>query len=304
MPQVTGSTSVYLILGDPVEQVRAPESFNALFARHGIDAILVPVHVAPENLAAFVPAAFLAPNIKGMWVTIPHKMQIIDLLTHCTPAARASGAVNAIRRNPDGSLSGALFDGIGFLAGLDHAGIAYAGRRVLVLGAGGAAAAIGAALASGLQACRELAFYDPATTRAVDLATHIREGASAQVCAVGSNDPSGFDLVINASPLGLNASDGMPCDIARMPPHAAYADILMKNQPTPAVRAAWARGLTAQPGFEMMIQQTHLYLDFFGFAAAAQAVQRDYDAIRQRIYPAGLVGVSPRPADPPLHQLA
>ena len=81
-----------------------------------------------------------------------------------------------------------------------------------------------------------------------------------------------------------------------MEPHTALVDILMKNQPTPFVRAARQRGLVAHPGFEMMIQQTHLYLDFFGFTQAAARVRSDSDFVRELIYPAELVGEIRQPA--------
>ena len=117
--------------------------------------------------------------------------------------------------------------------------------------------------------------------RAQALAARIAASAApdTRVNAVDSNDPSGFDMVINASPLGLKAADPLPCDVARMDPHAVLMDILIKNQPTPVVRAARSRGLVAHPGFEMRIQQTALYLDFFGFADAAQQVRTDAGGI-------------------------
>ena len=126
--------------------------------------------------------------------------------------------------------------------------------------------------------------------------TRIRQGSKSAVRAAKSNDPAGFDLVINASPLGLHSADAMPCDVARMEPHAALVDILMKNQPTPLVRATRARGLVAQPGFEMMIQQTHLCLDFFGLHHAARTVRADSNFIRELIYPEELLGEIPRSA--------
>ncbi len=126
MPCVSGSTDVYLILGDPVEQVLAPETFNPLFTRFGHDALLVPVQVAPENLHAFVKTAFLAKNIKGMWITIPHKVPVMDVLDNCSELARLAGAVNAIRRHADGTLEGGLFDGEGFVSSLNYFNIAFA----------------------------------------------------------------------------------------------------------------------------------------------------------------------------------
>lgn len=287
MPGVSGSTDVYLILGDPVEQVLAPETFNPLFARFGHDAVLVPVQVAPENLHAFVKTAFLAKNIKGMWVTIPHKVPVMDVLDSCSELARLAGAVNAIRRNTNGTLEGGLFDGEGFVNSLNYFNIAFAGKKVLILGAGGAAAAIGASLVSGGQAVSELAFYDPTPHKASDVIARLKttQASTTSLREALSNDPAGFDLVVNASPLGLHPTDPLPCDVARLAPHAALVDIVMKNQPTPVVRAARARGLTAQPGFEMLIQQAHLYLDFFGFTEAANRVQRDASFLREQIYP-------------------
>ncbi len=290
MPSVSGSTDVYLILGDPVEQVLAPETFNPLFARFGHDAVLVPVQVAPENLHTFVKTAFLAKNIKGMWVTIPHKVPVMDVLDNCSDLARLAGAVNAIRRNADGTLEGGLFDGEGFVNSLSYFNIAFAGKKVLILGAGGAAAAIGASLVQPRPTGHvlEVALFDPTPGRANDVAQRLSTNHTARVHASDTSDPAGFDLVINASPLGLNTVDPLPCDISHLDPHAAVIDIVMKNYPTPMVGAARALGRHAEPGFEMLIQQAHLYMDFFGFPDIAAALRHDTADIRARIYPAKL----------------
>jgi shikimate dehydrogenase len=125
------------------------------------------------------------------------------------------------------------------------------------------------------------------------LAEQLGAAGPVKVVSVDSNEPAGFDVVVNATPLGLRPADAMPCDVSRMAPGAAMVDILMKNQPTPLVRAARARGLVAQPGFEMMIRQAALYLDFFGLHTAARTVERDMGFIRQQIYPAALQGEIP-----------
>lgn len=290
---INGATEVYLILGDPVEQVRAPESFNLIFATLGINAVLVPVQVAAADVQDFVRAAFSARNIKGLFLTIPHKSLVMDMLDVCSELGRLAGAVNAVRCDAQGRLVGDLFDGEGLVESLNAFNIAYTGKRVLILGAGGGAAAIAASLISPASrvsrgAAAEVALYDPTRGKAQMLAERLAWAAPGRVVSVDSNDPAGFDVVVNASPLGLYATDPMPCDVSRMAPHAALVDILMKNQPSPVVRAARSRGLVAQPGFEMMIRQGALYLDFFGLHEAAQAVQRDSDFIRQQIYPAVL----------------
>ena len=287
---VTGNTDVYLILGDPVEQVRAPESFNLIFATLGINAVLVPVHVAPADVKAFVAAAFTGRNIKGIFLTIPHKSLVMDMLDHCGELATLAGAVNAICRDAQGRLVGDLFDGEGLVSSLNSFRIGYTRKRVLMLGAGGGSAAIAASLVStaskaSLGAPAEIALYDPTPGKASELANRLQGAGTSRVFAAACNDPAGFDVVINATPLGLNLTDAMPCDVERLSPEAAVVDILMKNQPTSLVRAARSRGIVAHPGFEMMIQQAHLYLDFFGLTDAAQAVARDAGFIRQHIYP-------------------
>lgn len=291
LPTIQGNTDVYLIPGDPVEQVRAPDVFNLIFKTMGVNAVLVPVHVAAGDIETFVRSAFLAKNIKGMFLAIPHKSLVMGLLAHCNAFGRAAGAVNGIRRNPNGELEGGLFDGEGFVASLDYFDVAYAGKRVLILGAGGGASAIGASLAlAGQKAPADIAFYDPAPGKAQSVAQRLAAAAPVPVRVVGSSDPAGFDLVVNASPLGLKLDDPLPCDVSRLEPHAAVMDILMKNQPTPLLKAVRARQRVAQPGFEMLIQQAPDYLDFFGYRQAADAVRRDATFIREHLYPAGMAG--------------
>ena len=286
---IAGDTDVYLIPGDPVDQVRAPQVFNLIFKTLGINAVLVPMRVKGDDIQAFVQSAFLAQNVKGMFLAIPHKALVMNLLTSCNSHGRVAGAVNGIRRKGSGQLEGGLFDGLGFVRSLDFFGMAYTGKKVLVLGAGGGASAIAAALAMlGSAAPRHIALYDPATVKAKTVAGQIALAVNnphIQLSAANTNDPAGYDLVINASPLGLASGDAMPCEVSRLASHAAVVDILMKNQPTPFLRAVRARGLRAEPGFEMLIQQAPDYLEFFGYVDAASAVREDARFIREYLYP-------------------
>ena len=275
---ISGTTRVFLILGDPVAQVRAPEAFNHLFAKHGVDAVLVPAKVSPANLEAFVANCWLAENVDGLWLTIPHKAAVVDLLARCDAQGRVAGAVNAVRRDADGSLEGALFDGTGFAKALDHFGLAIRGRSVLIVGVGGAGVAIGSALAA--RGAGRIALFDRAAARATAVAGQITAEFGVPAVAAASADPAGFDLVVNATPLGLKDADPLPFDVARLDASAAVVDILMKNQPTPLLRACRARGVTAHPGFEMMVQQVPEYLSFFGFDAIAKAVEADASDVR------------------------
>lgn len=280
---ISGTTRVFLILGDPVAQVRAPEVFNHLFRKHGADAVLVPAQVPVAEFANFARTALKARNIDGLWLAIPHKTGMVALLDRCDALGRIAGAVNAARRNADGAIEGGLFDGVGFVKALAQFGIPVAGRRVLVVGVGGGGVAIAASLAQ--RGVGELALFDAAPGRAAEVAARIRAEFPITLRTPASADPAGYDLVVNASPLGLKPDDPLPFDVARLDAGAAVVDILMKNQPTPLLRACHARGITAHPGFEMLVQQMPEYLSFFGFDAIAKAVQADASDVRALVQP-------------------
>ncbi|NML15787.1 shikimate dehydrogenase family protein [Azohydromonas caseinilytica] len=275
--RISGTTRVFMVLGDPVSQVQAPQLFNPLFERHGIDAVLVPAQVARAELPAFCRAVLAAGNIDGLWLTIPHKPLVLPLLERWDRHAETAQAVNAVRRNADGGLEGALFDGRGFCKALRHFGFEPRGRRALLVGTGGAGAAIATAL---LDEGLELLALNDLGDRAAQLTRLLaaQDGGTRVVAA--DNDPAGFDLVVNATPLGLRADDPLPFDPARLKADATVVDILMKPQGTPLLRACAERGIKAHPGFEMLVQQVPDYLDFFGLSDAAHAVRADLSSVR------------------------
>ncbi|SAL54580.1 shikimate 5-dehydrogenase [Caballeronia humi] len=280
---ITGTTRVFLIAGDPVAQVRAPEIYNHLFERHGIDAVLVPVKVPPARLADFVRNAFGAENVGGMWVTIPHKAAMMALMDRCDPVAQLAGAVNAVRRADDGAIEGALFDGIGFVKGLDHFGIPLEGRRVLVIGAGGGGQAVAAALA--LRGVGELAIYNRSTDRAADLCARLAAASGGVTKVAASPDPAGYDLIVNCTSQGLKQDDPLPFDPKRVDAGAAVEDIIMTREPTPLLKACAELGISAHAGFEMLVQQIPEYLRFFGMPELARTLQDDTSEVRALLYP-------------------
>lgn len=287
---VNGNTDVYLILADPIEQVVAPKMFNLVFARMGINAVLVPVRVRSSELMPFVQAVLSGSSVRGLWVSIPHKASIFSMTNKHTQLANLAGAVNAVR-HIDGGLEGALFDGEGFVRSLNYFKIPYEEKRVLLLGAGGAASAIAVSLAIGTpRPPSEIAIFDVDPSKAVQITRQVGASTKSTMQVQKNNDPHGFDLVINATPLGLLANDPLPCNVSRMGEGTAVVDILMKNQPTPFVRAARQRGLIAQPGFEMLIQQVPMYLDFFGYHEAAEVMSKQPDFLRNFVYPDEMKG--------------
>ena len=292
MDFIHGDTDLYLIPGDPVTNVRLPRMFNHVFEQYGIAARMVPVRVRARDFAVWMKASFLADNVKGMVIAPPHKPLAVPLLDAAGLYARVAGSVNVVRRAGYGELEGDLFDGEGIVSALDYFGMPFRGCRVLILGAGVSGAAIGVSLTEGGgdNGAAELAFYDPAPGKSAGLAARIDAAFDATVRTVSSADPAGYDLVINATPLGLNPGDALPCDVERLDAHAAVFDVLLRGQPTPLVRAARARGLCAQPGFEMLVQQIPYYFDYFGMAEVADRVRSDVHLLRELIYPEALRG--------------
>jgi shikimate dehydrogenase len=280
---ITGTTRVFFVLGDPVAQVRAPEVYNHLFDRHGVDAIMVPLKLSSAALAGWLEHGTNAANVGGFLATIPHKGDLATRLAPADPVARIAHAVNAVKRHADGRLEGALFDGIGFVNGLDHFGIAVEGKRVLVVGAGGGGHAVAAALAQRKPAV--LAIANRTRERAAALVERLVPLAGQAARAVDSSDPKGFDLVVNCTSQGLKPSDAMPFDPARLDAGAAVVDIIMSREPTPLLRACRERGLRAEPGFEMLVQQIPEVVRFFGFDAMAGTLAADMGEVRALLAP-------------------
>jgi shikimate dehydrogenase len=200
MPGISGRTRLYLIIADPITQVKAPELLAPVFAEAGHDGVCVPLHVSAADLPRVVASLRRVQNLGGFSVTVPHKEAMALLCDDLTPPAREAGAVNAIRREPDGRLLGAMFDGEGFVAGLRAAGHDLAGKRVFMAGAGGAANGIGFALAR--HGVAAITIVNRTESRAAALATRI--AAAFPACVVHPfGTPGGHDLAVNATALGL-----------------------------------------------------------------------------------------------------
>ncbi|MBU6257166.1 MAG: shikimate dehydrogenase [Burkholderiales bacterium] len=283
MTRITGTTRVFYILGDPVAQVRAPEVYNHLFERHGIDAVVVPLKLPAAALAGFLQQGMKAENLGGFWATIPHKGALAEQLQPTDPVAQVAGAVNAVRRLADGRLEARLFDGIGFVKGLDHFGIAVEGRRVLVVGAGGGGHAVAAAMAQ--RGPARLAVYNRTRDRAAALVARLQPLVGAAAVVADSADPAGYDLVVNCTSQGLKPGDPLPFEPRRVDAGAAVVDIIMSREPTPLLAACRARGLRAEAGFEMLVQQVPEYLRFFGFDDLALKLQADLGEVRTLLAP-------------------
>lgn len=264
---ITGTTRVFGVIADPVDHVRAPMVFNPLAAETGIDAVLVPMHIRPEHLEKSIRGLAVMPNIGGICVTIPHKMALAKLCDELGLAAQITGAVNAVRFE-DGRLIGDNFDGQGFVAGLEGEGIPLAGRKVLMIGAGGAARAIAVAIAQSDAAALTIANRTVAKAEEITDIIH-QHFPSAKVAAMASSGIDGVlaeaDIIINTTSLGLHEGDAMPCMLKGAGQNAVIADIIMIPEVTAWMAEANTLGLRVHPGRHMLDYQRDLIGRFIGF---------------------------------------
>ncbi|SAK48731.1 shikimate dehydrogenase [Caballeronia catudaia] len=263
---ISGKTTLIAHLGYPTEAFKAPMIYNPWFDKQGIDAVVVPMGVKPEDYVAFLPHLFKLTNIRGALVTMPHKITTVGLMDEVSPTARIAGACNAILKRPDGTLVGDQFDGAGFVRGVERKGRKLAGTRVLVLGSGGVGSPIAASLAAAGVA--EIAIFDTNTTSVEGLASRLREHYPQLVVRTDTKDPDGFDVIVNATPLGMKESDPLPFDIERIAPTTFVGEVVMKSEYTPLLRAAKEKGCAVQVGTDMLFEMIPAYLEFFGYGTA------------------------------------
>ncbi len=260
---IDGHTALIAHLGYPTGSFKAPLIYNPYFASIGVNAAIVPMGVRAEDYAPFLRTLFRLTNIRGALVTMPHKITTLDLVDEVSPTARIAGACNAILLREDRTLLGDMFDGEGFVRGVLRKGQVLRGARALVVGSGGVGSAIAASLAAAGVA--DLSLFDTNMAATEALAARLHAHYPTLRMTAGAPDPASHDVIVNATPLGMNAGDPMPIDIERIPPAAFVGEVVMKQEVTPFLRAAAERGCRTQPGIDMLFEQIPAYLEFFGF---------------------------------------
>lgn len=258
-PTLTGATRLYVIVGDPIAQVKAPGGMTAAFAACGHDGVLVPVQVSVEDLPSFLAVADKLKNLDGIVVTVPHKFSCYSHCATTTDRARFIGAVNIMRRRAEGGWHGEMVDGLGFVGAVRAKGFDPSGKRALLIGAGGAGSAIAQALlAAGV---RELALHDADSNRRDALIARLNSMGAGRAVA-GSPDPSGYDLVGNATPAGMRAGDPFPIDVAKLAPSTFVGCVITVPTASPMIDAARALGCTTSTGTDMYRALQGAMLDF------------------------------------------
>ena len=263
---ISGRTILIAHLGHPTEGFRAPMIYNPWFEKAGVDAVVVPMGVQAADYPAALATLARVTNLHGALVTMPHKVSTLSLVAEASPAARIAGACNALLKRPDGSWFGDQFDGAGFVRGVQRRGRALEGVRAIVAGEGGVGSAIAAALAAAGAA--QLMLFDSNAAAATSLRERLLAHYPALRVETGSNDPAGFELVVNATPLGMRDGDPLPFDPSRIASSALVGDVVMQSTMTPFLCAARGRGCETQPGIDMLFEMIPAYLEFFGFPSA------------------------------------
>lgn len=283
MAAPTGTTRVTAVIGDPVRHSLSPVILNAAFGAAGLDWVMVALPVAEGDAVAAVRGAG-ALGIRGLSVTMPHKAAVIDALDRLTDVARTLGAVNCIFRDPadDTLLVGHNTDGEGFLAGLRaDLDLEVRGRECLVVGAGGAARAVVAALAGAGAA--EVAVLARSPERA---------GAAAGLAGAAGRVLSREDeadalrraaLVVNATPVGMAGTPGLPVRVDQFGPGQVVVDLIYHPLRTELLERAAARGARTANGLSMLVHQAAA--SFTRWTGTSALVGAMVAAARQAVQP-------------------
>lgn len=267
MIEISGTTRIFPVIGWPVEQVKAPALFNAYFKRNGIDARVVPLKIPPEKYCDAVRMLMQTPNVGGIFVSIPHKPLTLEAVDEATPRAQLAGACNAVYRRDDQKIIGDLIDGEGFVRALDRTcgdtPFNWQASKALVVGCGGVGRAIAAALMQ--RGLKHLGLFDTRMELVEDLKARLSAAFPDAVIAFNAPQAAGYDLVVNASPIGMYPGDPMPISLEGIKPDCIVADCGMKIEMSKLLLQAQQRGCRIQKGKEMLIEQAPLYIGLFGW---------------------------------------
>jgi len=259
-----GATRIYGIIGDPIAQAKSPAVFNEKFRDLGKNAAMVPLHAKPASFDACVRGLKSLANFDGLLITFPFKTSIVPHIDNILPAAKRIGAINAMRRESDGTWSGDMFDGKGFVAGLRVSGPDPRGRSIMLIGAGGAGSAIADALAEA--GASTIAIFDCDAGRATGLAAKIVKSHAG--CRAVARPPTveAMDVLINATPVGMAPGDGLPVEFGPFSDKLFVADIVPRPDATPLIALARNSGCRTMEGKAMVTGQADAILRFFGLA--------------------------------------
>lgn len=262
--QLSGASRLIFIVGDPIAQVKSPAGVSAALQAAGQDALCVPAHVRPADLPQWWRGVTRAHNTDGLIVTVPHKMASAALCDTLSERAQFLQAVNTVRRMPNGAWHGDMFDGVGYVRALQAKGCNVRGKRVLLVGAGGAGSAIAHELV--VSGVRELVLSDADADRAQALGQRLAALHMGQVRVwqgAAPPDACGCDVAINASPMGMNPGDPCPVQTHNLQAQQWVGCVITAPAISPLIAAARLAGCATVTGADMFAQVRDLMLDFF-----------------------------------------
>jgi shikimate dehydrogenase len=263
---LSGKTTLIAHIGYPTESFKAPYIYNPWFEKHGIDAMVIPMGVKAEDYLLTLPRIFRFSNVLGALITMPHKVATMSLADEISITARIAGAANALLKRQDGTLLADQFDGAGYARGVARKGFKTKGSKILIVGTGGVGSPIAASLAA--DGAASISLSDLNSVAVEGLASRLKQYYPDMEVRVTSNDPAGYDMVVNATPLGMKAGDPLPFDPERLSPTTFVGEVVMKYEITPMLKAAIARGCKYQVGTDMLFEMIPAYLEFFGFGSS------------------------------------
>jgi shikimate dehydrogenase len=269
---IDGNTELIAHIGYPTHSFKSPLIYNPYFEKEGINALVVPMGCQAAHYPQFLKSVFHLSNIRGALITMPHKVTTVDLLDEVTPTVKVAGACNAVKRDEHGRLVGDMFDGAGFVRGVKRKGFELQGKRVLVVGCGGVGSAIAASLAA--EKINAISLFDVNTASCEGLGQRLQSEYPQIKVDTGSNDPEGHDLVVNATPMGMNEGDPLPMDVSRIAPETFVGEVVMRQEMTAFLQAVKNRGCKVQVGSDMLFEQIPAYLEYFGFKTTTAEVLR------------------------------
>ncbi|HEY50650.1 MAG TPA: shikimate dehydrogenase [Dehalococcoidia bacterium] len=257
MSSISGKTKICGIIGDPIEHTMSPAMHNAAFGALDLDYIYLPFRVRREELKGAM-NGMRALNIAGLNVTIPHKSDVIPLLNKLDPLAGRMGAVNTIV-NEDGKLTGDNTDAPGFLRALRSKGVEPDGKKIVILGAGGAAKGISFILAG---AGASLVILNRTLSRAEELASQIASYYGRKLTAMTLSEKNlkhtldGADVLVNTTSVGMVPDVGQtPVPSGLLKPDMTVFDIVYNPRETRLLREAKAAGARTIDGLDMLVWQ-------------------------------------------------
>ena len=258
---IRGSTRMFGIVGDPINQVRSPEMVTWAFNQRGIDAIVVPLHVRSDDFERVMPALMHLANFEGFILTVPFKARALKFADRLGAQGRILGSVNQLVRRADGGWSGDMFDGMGCVAAFRRRNVWIHDKRLMLIGLGGAGSAIAIAMAAEQPAFMRI--YDPDPARCAQAKGHIERISPRTEVQIGQPIVDSMDMLLNASPVGMLDDPNLPISASTLPPHLVVFDAITKPEDTPLLGLAIACGCTVIRGREMMNGQIAKLVDGF-----------------------------------------